>query len=343
MDVHVKIGAIILYCDETVQKLNIGNGYIIQKMNQQELFYSDKIIDGGGNLDISYMGSKLTFHENIETKNDKPITYFICLTKEDTFAVTLPPIQAEIPYTDNDMACTEQLEEYKNNEFQFLNTVFSLLQLFKEGNIGLKKVFFEYRYQANGFLNFTKNHSIDISDANYIRQNFFHLSNDDIVDCNAFITKWNSPEYALMRNVIDEFVFGLKQIDDATGFEQFTTALEMIFLVTNQTGKKECLSKRIAALLGTNYTEVLSIYGKIKNYYRYRSESLHEGDGSNITQAEMSEMANIVRKCIKKYLIFCETAIAIDANVSWDDIKSQKIEDLKQMVETYKVNNALPS
>ena len=46
------------------------------------------------------------------------------------------------------------------------------------------------------------------------------------------------------------------------------------------------LSNRIAVLLGKNDAEVVGIHDKMLDFYRYRSESLHEGDGSNISKQD---------------------------------------------------------
>ena len=36
------------------------------------------------------------------------------------------------------------------------------------------------------------------------------------------------------------------------------------------------------------------------NFYRFRSESLHEGNDSNITDTELHDLENITREVLKK-------------------------------------------
>lgn len=61
-DVQVTIDGIVLYCDETISALQLGNGYSIKKEYLEEINFKNKIKDGDGKLTISYMGSQL--HDN---------------------------------------------------------------------------------------------------------------------------------------------------------------------------------------------------------------------------------------------------------------------------------------
>lgn len=93
-------------------------------------------------------------------------------------------------------------------------------------------------------------------------------------------------------------MWGLEQIDEPTGFEQYITALEMALLPVNQPGKKQMLSNRAAVLLGNSDMEIKDIHDKMSGFYRLRSESLHEGDGSSISKQELINMENDVRLVI---------------------------------------------
>ena len=120
----------------------------------------------------------------------------------------------------------------------------------------------------------------------------------------------------------------------ATGFEQFTTALEMTLLAPGQQGKKEVLSKRVAVLLENTPADIAALYAKMKTFYRYRSESLHEGDDQNITDTETMELEDIVRRVLCKCLERCKTELSNNAAITWNDIKNQLIIDLMAKVAT---------
>lgn len=225
---------------------------------------------------------------------------------------------------------------------EYLRKIFSLLRVFKEGNIGLREVFIEHRFSAlDGLLNNicrqTNNLLINILD-----NTTYTLSPEEIISCNQFLREYSGQEYQLLKSCIKEFVNGLKQIDIPTGFEQYTTALEMILLDKNQRGKKEPLSKRVAVLLESDPFRVRALYDTMNNFYRYRSDSLHEGDGKNISAIELKEMEEIVRKALLKYLEFCKTALRNNPNVTWDEIKNNKINELKEKVRSAKSAGTLP-
>ena len=114
-----------------------------------------------------------------------------------------------------------------------------------------------------------------------------------------------------------EFIWGLEQLDIPTGFEQYTTCLEMTLLETDHPCKKEALAKRTAILLETDDVKIFALYEKMKSFYRYRSESLHEGDGRNITRVEMNELEEITRKVLKNYLSICKMAVQRNPCITW--------------------------
>lgn len=326
-DVNVTIDGIILYCDESISALQLGNGYIVKKIYFEDIPFKNKITDGNGNLTTGYLGSRLS--------DDKGI-YFMCIHKDEIYRVQPPQLKPGIALTDRDLMCPEQLEAYKDGEVDFLNRTVSLLRLFKKGNIGFKEIFFEHHFTIMGFINNTQKHTSNNVTRNIVDNTFFTLAPEDAVSCNKFIRDYSGQEYDLLKNCIDEFTWGLEQIDIPTGFEQYTTALEMVLLSTNQQGKKEVLSKRASVLLESDPIRIRTLYDKMKNFYRFRSESLHEGDGRNITAVELKDMEEIVRKVLLKYLDFCKIAIATNASITWEEIKENKIDELKAAVEIAK-------
>ena len=210
--------------------------------------------------------------------------------------------------------------------------MFSLLHLFKEGNIGTKEIFLDYVF-ALGIIKNTLNHASNKVTRNITDDRIFSLLPDEVLSCNQFLIDYQGSEYAMLKNCIDEFVWGLEQIDVATGFEQFTTALEMTLLGHNQPGKKEVLSKRVAVMLESTPTAIDQMYARMKTFYRFRSESLHEGDGQNISKAELFEMEAIVRRILIKCIERIKQELQTNASVTWSEVKTIIINDLKSRVE----------
>ena len=228
------------------------------------------------------------------------------------------------------------------HRMHYLHKVFSLLHLFKKGNVGFVQIFFVHKFTVLGFINQNMKQTDNSISKNVIKDTLFSLSDSEILECNNFLLNISNHEFDMMKEIIDEFIWGLEQTDIPTGFVQYTTALEMTLLEKGERGKKEALSKRVSVLLESDTEKMLELYNKMKNFYRYRSESLHEGNGQNITIYELKNMEEIVRHVLVKYLEFCKIAISLDSTTTWDTIKKDKISDLKSAVVTAISSNVLP-
>ena len=318
--VSVLIEAIILCADDSISKIELDNGYSISKVAIEDFSHADEIKNNRGELMSDYYTSKI---DN---------SSFYMIHKADVFYIPAPPIQPHVVYTFSDkLPQVEYLEEYKDAEFEYLNKLIYMLQVYKDGNIGLRDIFFKFNYFCL-IMNNTYNCKIEIKDINTIGNNKYHLSETECLQWKPFFNNNSATSFPLMNKIIEEFSFGLKQLDYATMFEQFTTALEMIFLKNEGEGKKEMLSKRIAVFIGNNDAEIAQLYGDMKNYYKYRSDSLHEGKSSNITATEVKALENITRKCIQKCFEVCNNELLNNPAMSWDEIKIQLIHSLKTIV-----------
>ena len=83
IDVHEAIAGIVMFCDDSLLNVNIGNGYLFKKKRFEDLSFKDKIIDGQGRIANAYFLSRLIEDE---------VTSFICIEKEDVFQINGPVI-----------------------------------------------------------------------------------------------------------------------------------------------------------------------------------------------------------------------------------------------------------
>lgn len=238
--------------------------------------------------------------------------------------------------------CEDKFEQYMKEERRYLYERINLLRLFKPGNIGFRDVFFRYSFTVMGFENMVEHCSYNQT-RNFIDSRKFTLSEEEIVSCNQWLNDYCNAPYTLLKESIDEFSWGLEQDDTPTGFEQHITALEMTLLPQNQTGKKQMLANRISAMLGNSPAEIQQLYQKVMNFYRFRSESLHEGNDSNITDTELHDLENITREVLKKCLIRCKIEYDLDSSITWNEIKNQIINDLIRQVISLKNEGILPA
>ena len=251
---------------------------------------------------------------------------------------TIPGFNKDIPdgarlilLTEDDTECNDQLNPYHETERQYLHKIFTLLRLFQSGNIGMYQTFFSYTYGAEVIKN-TMNHTVRNENRNIADRRKYIVSPEQISEIEKFIVDFQGREYSMLIPCINEFIWGLEQTDMATGFEQCTTALEMILLEKNENGKKQVLANRVAILVGGVSSQATCLQSKMKHYYRFRSESLHEGDASNITQVECYDLQDIVRCVIRKTLERCKLEIGSEPAIDWDSVKAKQINDLKAQV-----------
>lgn len=327
INVNVKIAGIILYCDESISNLELGHGYKVIKRYLNDLTFKAEIENGKNQLNIEYVGSRL---------QDENGVYFMCLEKETMFNINGPEIYIDTMITDEICQCEEEIQLYQNQENEYLQKIFSLIHLFKSGNIGLYQTFFEYKFKTFGCINNTMNSTSQIAGRNAYDESRYVLGNEEVALCNQFLKDYNTEVYTVMEPIIKEFVWGLEQIDEPTGFEQYTTALEMTLLPVNQSGKKQMLSNRVAVLLGKNGIEVRQIHNEIMDFYRYRSKSLHEGNGSNISKIELVKMESYTRRTIFAVMKICKHQLDIDNTRSWGDIKNNLLNEILTKVQQAK-------
>ena len=117
----------------------------------------------------------------------------------------------------------------------------------------------------------------------------------------------------------------------------------MTILPQNQQGKKQMLANRVSALLGGTSQEIQQVHQKMLDFYRFRSESLHDGDGSNITDTELKELENVTRGVLKKCIERCKTEYQSNHTITWAEVKNLIMSDLVTQVTLLKNSGVLPA
>ena len=324
IDVHEAISGIVMFCDESLLAVNIGNGYSFKKNRFEDLPFKDKIIDGQGRIASAYFMSRLI---------ENGVTSFICIEKDGLFQINGPIITGKTQqFTDKEMMCEDEINHHQQEEMEYLNMMVDLLHVFKMGNIGFHDIFTTYQFTVLGIINNTTNHNNFYASRNIVDSRKYTLSPEEAILCNQFLNDYSGAVYTLLANCIKEFSWGLEQLDIATSFEQFTTALEMTLLEHNQQAKKQTLANRVSSMIGKNNSEIQQIHQKMLDFYRFRSESLHEGDSSNISENDVRDLEEIVRLVLKDCLQRCRQEYTANQSITWTEIKTSMINDLKTIV-----------
>jgi len=86
-----------------------------------------------------------------------------------------------------------------------------------------------------------------------------------------------------------------------------------------------------------------ALYEKMKSIFGYHSDSLHRGDGRNISGIGLQEMEEIIQNTFQKYLEFCKTAFRNTPAVTEGNVKNNKINDLKSTIQLTTLADTLPA
>lgn len=320
--VKVNIAAIILGADETLLSLDAVDGFSFNKILLNEFKYKDKILLANNKLNNKYYLSQIQ-----SDLNNKDNSSFVCLIKEDSFNVNGPDFIGKevISISDKSMSLPE-LEEYQEKQFELINRLLSKLMLLKVADIGIYEVFcqFSYRYFI---VNNNNMHTVTIDDAKTIVTKKFHINTEELTQFNNFLSTHNN-SYNLMKKIIDGYTYSFKLLESAKSFEELVSVLEILLLPKNQKNKKETLSKRTAVLLGNDDTEIDTIYNKVQSFYKFRSESTHEGVYDNVGETELIELKELTRLSILKYMSEIEKLMNSNPMLTFDDFKRQKVATL---------------
>ena len=308
--------------DESIMLLRPPENFVFRKIYLEDYEHKDRITDSRGEVLSEYIGA---IH-----RDEKP--YFICLEQNSTRVVQYDkPVNslAFLNGTDFDDLIEPIHADIRSQIFWY----FSLIHLFKEGEIARKNMFCNYSaHEGICKIHRTINSYIE-STVTLIRYPMV-IQHDEIADMNDLIFNHEPACRMLKPIVIDELEQTYHTTDDVTNYKNIITPLEVLFLQNDYGNKKEMLSKRIAVFLGCSDSEMKSIYDDIKVHYRDRSDAVHEGSTVNITRSTLNELRRILRMVIMKYIDTIEQELASNPNANFDEIKTSLIAQLKIIVQS---------
>ncbi|HBN12217.1 MAG TPA: hypothetical protein DD415_01220 [Clostridiales bacterium] len=318
-EANTHIETLILGCDESILSVDFLNDYKIEGINIDDYRYKRQISDGMG---------RLLFHYDKRLNPIRDNVYFrLFKDRKDLITITMEPYkQYSIPNKD----MLVKMGEIKESEERYIYRVVNLLRIFKHGYVGIKHIFLEQEIEFG--MKYSYNDMILNENRSAVNKDYFALSKDEIVSCNQFVKDNYTVIYDAMENIIDIFNFALDQIGIETEFEKLISALETMLLKKGEQGKKEVLAKRVAVMVGKDDYDISKIYSEMKEFYKYRSESTHEGKYANINNANRKELEELTRAVIKKYFEICQAKLLTCPTIIWDDIKRENIITVKSKV-----------
>lgn len=322
--IDIKIGGILLFSDESITKLNIGNGYIIKKCDIGDLFYKHKLRYEDGELLIDYFESNLG--------EDKNNASFICIEKDDMQEVDDEKELNRIKGVINPDIYQPFVDNYKLQEMKYLQMIFHLMRVFKTGNFGPADLIFVFDCQCLNLIRPKFNIKHIFAGRNVYDDRIFSLTLNEQLDCQRFIERYSDGAYDLIISAINQFALGLERMGDYGGYLEFVTSLEMLLLKEDD-GIKQRFAKRTAVLLGSTRKEKKVLYDKMIIHYENRSKVVHEGKSSDISLEACRELEEITRKVIKRILEKCRVELIDNPLIEWRQVKNKIIRELISKVE----------
>ena len=320
-DVNINISVSIpIIGDESITLVPPPKDFVFKKINLKDYAFKDKITDGQGRVLTEYINA-------VHQGEDE---YIVCLEKSvDHIVQNDKPANALsfINGSDFDDLIMPLHNDIESTVFRF----FSLLHLYKEGEIARKSSFYKYTTRE-GICSTERLKEVTIADVITIIRYPMVFTAADIPSVGDMLYN-HLDAYTMLKNiVIDDLEYTYHTLDDSTNYKNLMTPLEVLFLSNDYGDKKEMLAKRIAVFIGTSESEMKTIYDYVKNSYRDRSDAIHEGVTTNITRVALDELRNLTRKVTKKYMAVIEQEIASDPTKNFEDIKRSLITNLKNVI-----------
>lgn len=321
-DISINISVSIpIIGDSSIMLAQPPAGFEFKEIPIDEYIYSNRITDSRGEVMPEYRSAIHSGEKpyvicmemtNVQTvKHDKPANAVSFFNGSD-FDKLIEPIHDEIEAT----------------VFRF----FSLLHLFKEGEIARKHSFYSFNTQS-GICKVSRTIDSYIEDIITLIRYPLIIDPTEVPLLNDLLYKHERAYQILKLVVIDDLEYTYHTLDDATNYKNMMTPLEVMFLQNDYGDKKEMLAKRMAVFLGNSDCEMKSIYDNVKSHYRDRSEAVHEGSTTQISHASVDELRGLVRSAAKKYIGVIEQALKAEPAKTFDEIKTEQIGYLKGIVQ----------
>jgi hypothetical protein len=279
-----------------------------------EYKHRSKMIDGNGDVQIDY-------HFAVHGENDNKT--ILCLEKEQTHIIEHDKPANALGFlfgTDFEAVIRPIHALYEESLFMY----FSLLHLYKEGDVYRKHLFYEYEAQEGIVNNKRKISTYSANMATLVRHPMV-IEESEHDELSSFIS-FHSQAYHILKNVvIGDLEFTYHIVDDITNYNNLITPLEVMFLENDRGTKKEMLSKRMGVFIGTTDVEVRQIYSDMKQHYTARSDAVHKGRECGIMALTLNDLRSLVRRAATKYSTYAINELSTNPSMTFADIKSKLI------------------
>ncbi|MBR3431418.1 MAG: hypothetical protein IKG87_15105 [Clostridia bacterium] len=307
VDCSYSVYAVILGADETLLQIQLKDGFRFERLSlNPRVSHLDKVFDTTDfGLRRDYETARISSSDSLDV---------ICAIKETTYS---QPISSLDERFDNDT----------NSDLASLDNQIRIIRLLAECPLRFIKIAYHqyFRYRVDGQL-YPGNHNAitPIGEAMTINPiTKLHCNQEQATYITQKLYELNLPFNDALLNSCHIYYDMSYHTEQCVSITLLTTALEMLFLEEDVKCKKERLAKRCSSFLYMGDSlEIGLAYNELKSLYKKRSEFVHEGKASNITEEDIIALRGYVRNSLLKALLLSES-------------KRQRINRLKSYIEKH--------
>lgn len=269
--------AVLFGTDETILNVSLADGFSFVKKSLHPKDHLDQVFDTNDNgLRRAYETARI----------DDNTLDVICIEKYASFWGT--PQEAGC-YFDNQV----------DTDLISLDNQIRAVRLIRECTLRCRIISYRMIAEEGEYGPLEYNAQIPISESSGSPEiSTFHCDSSDLAELNYRIQHVTFPITNETLNVAHRFYDRSYLEDNYIALTLLIVSLEMIFL-TEQTAKKERLSKRCAMFMYTERLEQIECYNKLTNAYKQRSDFVHDGKFTGID----NETIIFLRECVRKVLL----------------------------------------
>lgn len=303
VDCTYSVYAVIFGADESLLSVHLKDGFSFKRVS---------LIPSVGHLDNLFNTTDMNLRRDYETARiDETSLDVICAVKVTVYKQTITSLHT-------------QFEKDADEDLISIDNQIRALRLLKEGPVRFKKIAFNQNYnnQAEKYTIPCNHNSINtIGEAMTTKPiSTFHCNDSEVASINQELLHLAFPLNDNILNSCHKYYDLSYHTEPCISVTLLTTALEILFLERNAKTKRKMLAKRCAAFLFENDTQqIQNAYNDLIAYYDKRSDFVHEGTATNITDANIISLRAYVRDSLLKALSLSES-------------KDQRIARLKQII-----------
>lgn len=312
VDVKIDVSiSIPIIGDKSISLLNPPDGFEYKIIKLDEYEYKNKIIDGNGDI-------LFDFTDAIHVDNGEE--YILVLSYNKIIACKSEVHVNSVGALNNGMPIFEKI---KDDFDELLFKYFSLIHIYKEGDVTQKVSFYKFTVQE-GMCKNCLSSSTQSADSNTLNLHPLIVKEEDVSEINKYLS-CDDRIYKILRNaVLSDLLYSYHIFDFTTNYKNLCSTLEVMFIKREEkSNKKKMLSSRIAVFLEEDDVLIKNLYKKVKVLYGIRGEAVHAG--KSVEESKLLELRDLLRKCIKKYIQLINEKFVNRNNVNFGDVRGEII------------------